>query len=66
MTLATALHRRGRPTPASEATLVQQRYSPLNQSLHWFTAICMFAILPLAWVMTNAKLGTPLDETLFD
>ncbi len=35
----------------------QRRYSPLNQSLHWITAACMFAILPLAWVMVQAHEG---------
>lgn len=33
---------------------MQPRYSNLNQALHWLTAACMVAILPLAWVMTNA------------
>ena len=33
---------------------MQPRYSGLNQALHWLTALCMVAILPLAWVMTNA------------
>jgi cytochrome b561 len=33
---------------------MQPRYSNTNQILHWLTAGCMFAILPLAWVMTNA------------
>lgn len=42
------------------------RYSRLNQALHWFTAACMFAILPLAWVMTNAKEGTPFSSALFN
>ncbi len=45
---------------------MQPRYSPLNQVLHWLTALCMLAILPLAWVMTNAKEGTPFDEGLFN
>jgi len=45
---------------------MQPRYSSLNQALHWITAICMFAILPLAWVMVNAKEGTPLDTALFN
>jgi Prokaryotic cytochrome b561 len=44
---------------------VQPRYSPVNQALHWITALCMFAILPLAWVMTNAKDGT-FAEGLFN
>ena len=38
---------------------MQPRYSPLNQALHWITALCMLAILPLAWVMTNAEHKTP-------
>jgi cytochrome b561 len=45
---------------------MQPRYSRTNQALHWATAICMFAILPLAWVMTNAKEGTPFSEALFN
>jgi cytochrome b561 len=49
-------------TPAS---VMQKRYSSINQALHWFAALCMFAILPLAWVMTNVRPGTPLRATLF-
>ena len=45
---------------------MQARYSRLNQALHWLTAACMFAILPLAWVMTNAKEGTPFSSALFN
>jgi len=45
---------------------MQPRYSPINQALHWITAACMFAILPLAWVMVNAKEGTPFDIALFN
>ncbi|HEY2707826.1 MAG TPA: cytochrome b [Caulobacteraceae bacterium] len=45
---------------------MQPRYSPLNQALHWITAACMLAILPLAWVMTNAKEGTPFSSALFN
>jgi cytochrome b561 len=45
---------------------MQPRYSPTNQILHWTTVLCIFAILPLAWVMTNAKEGTPFDEALFN
>jgi cytochrome b561 len=44
---------------------MQPRYSPLNQALHWITALCVLAILPLAWVMTNAKDG-PFDEALYN
>ena len=45
---------------------MQPKYSPTNQALHWITALCMFAILPLAWVMTNAKEGTPFSAALFN
>ena len=45
---------------------MQSRYSRLNQALHWLTAACMFAILPLAWVMVNAKEGTPFSSALFN
>ena len=44
---------------------MQPRYSPMNQALHWITVLCMFAILPLAWVMTNAKPG-PFGEGLYN
>jgi len=43
---------------------MQSRYSKLNQALHWTTALCMFALLPLAWVMVNAKRG-PTTGSLF-
>ena len=45
---------------------MQPRYSPVNQALHWITALCMLAILPLAWVMTNAKEGTAFSSALFN
>jgi cytochrome b561 len=45
---------------------MQPRYSPFNQALHWFAAICMFSILPLAWVMTNAKESAAFDITLYN
>jgi cytochrome b561 len=45
---------------------VQPRYSPFNQALHWITAACMFAILPLAWVMTSLAAKAPLRDTLFN
>jgi cytochrome b561 len=45
---------------------MQARYSRANQVLHWVTALCMLAILPMAWVMTNAKEGTAFDEALFN
>ena len=45
---------------------MQRRYSGLNQSLHWITVLCMLAILPLAWVMTNAKEGTAFSSFLYN
>jgi cytochrome b561 len=45
---------------------VQPRYSALHQALHWITALCMFAILPLAWVMTATEKMTPRIEAMFN
>jgi cytochrome b561 len=45
---------------------MQPRYSNLNQRLHWVTALCMFAILPLGWVMAHAKEDWPLREAVFN
>jgi cytochrome b561 len=45
---------------------VQPRYSPLNQALHWITAICMLAILPLARVMTSLGHAAPDRDDLFN
>ncbi len=45
---------------------MQKRYSAVHQLSHWGTAFCIFAILPLAWVMTHAKGGTPFSERLFN
>jgi cytochrome b561 len=45
---------------------MQARYSRLNQALHWFTVACMLAILPLAWVMVNARPGTSFSGALFN
>jgi cytochrome b561 len=42
------------------------RYSGLNQALHWITALCMFAVLPLAWGMTNAKGGSALQHATYN
>ena len=45
---------------------MKTRYSPLNQALHWITALCMFAILPLAWVMINAKAGSDIQHGTYN
>jgi cytochrome b561 len=44
---------------------MQPRYSPLNQVLHWVTALCILALVPLAWVMTNAD-DSPFNESLYN
>jgi cytochrome b561 len=45
---------------------MQKRYSPLNQLIHWVTALFMFSILVLAWVMTNAKEGSWIQHTTYN
>lgn len=42
------------------------RYSTVNQALHWITALGMFSILPLAWVMTSAKVGSDLQHATYN
>jgi cytochrome b561 len=46
-------------------TLPIQRYTPLAQALHWVTAALMFAVLPLAWVMTSLPHDDPGAGLLF-
>ncbi len=45
---------------------MQPRYSAANQALHWITALCMFAILPLAWVMTDSEKFTPARAAMYN
>ncbi|HEY1750529.1 MAG TPA: cytochrome b [Caulobacteraceae bacterium] len=45
---------------------MQPRYSNLNQRLHWATALCVLAILPLGWVMVHAKDDWPFREAFFN
>ena len=44
---------------------MQKRYSPINQTLHWVTALRIFTILPLAWVMTNMPRDASSRADLF-
>ncbi len=55
-----------RPVPPFKAARMKIRYSPINQTAHWLTALGMFAILPLAWVMTNAQGGSHVQETAYN
>ncbi len=49
-----------------DATLeTGRRYTATAQSLHWITAILMFAILPLAWVMVNMPRTAPSREWVY-
>ncbi len=41
------------------------RYTGTAQLLHWVTAILMFAVVILAWVMTNMADGAPWRGTLY-
>ncbi|MGH6956971.1 MAG: cytochrome b [Caulobacteraceae bacterium] len=45
---------------------MQPRYSHIHQALHWITALFLFTILPLAWVMTHAKHGAPYVSDLIN
>jgi cytochrome b561 len=42
------------------------RYSNANQALHWITVACIFAILPLGWVMVNASEHLAFRASLFN
>jgi cytochrome b561 len=35
------------------------RYTALAQALHWITALCMFIVVPVAWVMVALPHGAP-------
>jgi cytochrome b561 len=38
---------------------MQDRYSSMQQTMHWLTVILMFSILPVAWVMASVAEETP-------
>jgi len=40
-------------------------YAPTLQFLHWFTAVLMFSVIPVAWVMVSLPEGTALRPVLF-
>ena len=41
------------------------RYNATAQALHWLTALLMFAVVPLAWVMVSMAKGDPSRGLLF-
>ncbi len=44
---------------------VGRRYTLTAQALHWVTAILMFSVLPLAWVMVNMPHDAPSREWIY-
>jgi cytochrome b561 len=42
-----------------------KRYNAIAQLLHWVTALCMFAALPLAWVMYNMPESASDRDAMF-
>ena len=45
---------------------MQPTYSSRHQTLHWLTVVCVLALIPLAWVMTNTKEGTSFSDGLYN
>ena len=45
--------------------VVTGRYTATAQLLHWLTAVFMFTVLPLAWVMVSMKDNSPYRGLLF-
>ena len=41
------------------------RYTATAQFLHWLTALLMFTVLPMAWVMVSMKDNSPYRGVLF-
>lgn len=46
--------------------MMHSRYTSRQMIVHWLTALCLVAILVLAWVMINAKEDTPFADSLYD
>lgn len=42
-----------------------RRYNPTAQALHWITALLMFIVVPLAWVMVALPDDAPWGDTFF-
>jgi len=53
------------PPPAAPMNVAILRYSATAQALHWLTALLMFAVLPLGWVMTSLAQQNPNRDALF-
>lgn len=53
------------PPSAPPAGIAGRRYNGAAQALHWLTALLMFAVLPLAWVMVAVTRDNPSRDALF-
>ena len=54
--------------PAAQAHApagIGRRYNPTAQALHWITALLMFIVVPLAWVMVALPDDAPWGNTFF-
>ena len=45
--------------------VLEGRYTPVAQALHWLTALMVFLTLPLAWVMVNMPSTARIAGQLF-
>lgn len=51
--------------PETSPRLTLVRYTGTAQVLHWTTALLMFAVLPIAWVMTSLAHDNPNRDMLY-
>src|SRR5271163_4992794 len=59
------MNRQFTPPSAPLAAIAGRRYNGAAQALHWLTALLMFAVLPLAWVMVAVTRDNPSRDALF-
>src|SRR5271170_2477 len=59
------MNRQFTPPSAPLAAIAGRRYNGAAQALHWLTALLMFAVLPLGWVMVTVTRDNPTREALF-
>jgi cytochrome b561 len=45
--------------------VLETRYTPVAQILHWLTALLVFLTVPVAWVMVNLPSTAPIAGQLF-
>ena len=59
------MNRQFTPPSAPLVGIAGRRYNGAAQALHWLTALLMFAVLPLAWVMVAVTRDNPSRDALF-